>query len=305
MEDYPHTLKELENRFSNEASCGEYLYRLRWPDGFICPGCSAGKAWHVNNTLYECCNCGRQQSVIAGTIFQDTHIPMTTWFRAAWWVCAQKNGASALSLKQILGIGSYRTAWMLLHKLRFAMVRPGREKLQGTVELDETLVGGKKAGKRGRGASGKSVVMVAVEDMGAKGIGRIRLEKVDDATENSIRHFISGNISTGSTIRTDGLKSYSCVEKCSCQHIEVAGFSQVGEENLPLVHRVASLLKRWMLGTHQGYVSMEHLQAYLNEFTFRFNRRKSGSRGKLFLRIIENAVLVKPEPYSKIIKNVR
>jgi transposase-like protein len=194
---------------------------------------------------------------------------------------------------------------MLLHKLRFAMVRPGREKLQGTVELDETLIGGKKAGKRGRGAYGKSVVMVAVEDVGAKGIGRIRLEKVDDATENSIKHFISGNISDGSTIRTDGLKSYSCVGKCGYEHLEVPGFSQVGEENLPLVHRVASLLKRWMLGTHQGNVSMEHLQAYLNEFTFRFNRRKSGSRGKLFLRIMENAVLVKPEPYSKIIKNVR
>jgi transposase-like protein len=305
MEDYPHTLKELESRFPNEARCGEYLYRLRWPNGFICPACSTGKAWHVNNTLYECCNCGRQQSVIAGTIFQDTHVPLATWFRAAWWVCAQKNGASALGLKQVLGIGSYRTAWMLLHKLRFAMVRPGREKLHGTIEVDESLVGGKKAGKRGRGASGKSIVMIAVEDLKAKGFGRIRLEKIEDATEISIKHFIAENISTGSIIRTDGFKSYSGVEKCGCQHIEVAGFSKVGEENLPLVHRVASLLKRWILGTHQGSVSVEHLQAYLNEFTFRFNRRKSGSRGKLFLRIMESAVLVKPEPYSKIIKNVR
>lgn len=305
MEDYPHTLKELESRFSNDAECGKYLYRLRWPDGFICPVCSTGKAWQINNTLYECCNCGRQQSVTAGTIFQATHIPLATWFRAAWWVCAQKNGASALSLKQVLGIGSYRTAWMLLHKLRFAMVRPGREKLHGTIEIDETLVGGKKAGKRGRGASGKSIVMVAVEDKGEQGIGRIRLEKVEDATENSIKDFITENITSGSVIRTDGFKSYSSVKKCGCQHIEVAGFSQVGEENLPLVHRVASLLKRWMLGTHQGNVSMEHLQAYLNEFTFRFNRRKSGSRGKLFFRIMENAVLVQPEPYSKIIKNVR
>lgn len=305
MEDYPHTLKELENRFSTETSCGEYLYRLRWPDGFICPVCSTGKAWQINGTLYECCNCGRQQSVTAGTIFQATHVPLATWFRVAWWVCTQKNGASALSLKQVLGIGSYRTAWMLLHKLRLAMVRPCREKLHGTIEVDESLVGGKKAGKRGRGASGKSIVMVAVEDKGEEGIGRIRLEKIEDATENSIKDFITENITRGSVIRTDGFRSYSSVAKCEFQHIKVAGFSKVGEENLPLVHRVASLLKRWILGTHQGSVSIEHLQAYLNEFTFRFNRRKSHSRGKLFLRIMENAVQVKPEPYSQIVKNVR
>lgn len=305
MENYPHTLNELENRFSSEIDCQSYLYNLRWPNGFVCPTCFTNKAWHVKNTLYECCNCGRQQSVIAGTIFQDTHTPLTIWFRAAWWICVQKNGANALGLKRILGIGSYRTAWTILHKLRLAMIRSGREKLNGIIEIDETFIGGRKTGKRGRGAAGKSLVMIAVEDIGSKGIGRIRLGVLKDAAEDSISRFLSDNISMDSTIRTDGFKSYSFIKDHGYKHIVVPGFSSCGVENLPLVHRVASLLKRWILGTHQGSISMEHLEAYLNEFTFRFNRRTSANRGKLFHRIMENAVLIGPEPYSKIIKNTK
>src|SRR5450830_934946 len=185
MREYPMTLEEFEKKFNTEESCRDYLFALRWPNGFECPKCGNNKAWPIGNVLFECSKCNYQTSVIAGTIFQDTHKPLTLWFRAIWWVTAQKNGASALGLQRILGLGSYRTAWTWLHKLRRAMVRPGRDKLSGYVEVDETYIGGKKPSKRGRGVTGKSLIVVAVEDKGEH-FGRIRLSRVADASITSL-----------------------------------------------------------------------------------------------------------------------
>jgi len=299
MEKFPETLSEFEKRFSTEENCRDYLFGLRWPEGYHCPKCGHEKSWPVGKTLLQCAHCNHQASVIAGTIFQGTHKSLTIWFRVIWWVTGQKNGASAMGIKRVLGLGSYKTAWAWLHKLRRAMVSPDRERLSGEVEVDETYYGGEKTGKRGRGAEGKALVVIAVEDKGI-GIGRIRLRRIPDASGKSLNHFVKENIDAGSNIRTDGWRGYNQLKKQGYNHsISIQG-SNIGGNPLPLVHMVASLLKRWLLGTHQGAVSHEHLEYYLDEFTFRFNRRTSKHRGKLFYRLLQNAVRVEPVPFSQI-----
>jgi transposase-like protein len=304
MEDYPKTILEFEARFSTEESCREYLYQLRWPNGFKCPRCNHNKAWPIENVLYQCAKCNYILSVIAGTIFQDTHKPLTLWFRTIWWITGQKNGASAMGLKRILGLGSYKTAWSWLHKLRRAMVTPGRNKLIGTVEVDESYLGGRKAGKRGRGAQGKALVVIVTEIQKSK-IGRIRLQHVPDASATSLEEMIQNSIEKKSIIQTDGWKGYSHIESLDYLHEIIRQDENIGENLLPHCHIVASLLKRWLLGTHQGAVSHDHLDYYLDEFTFRFNRRKSKHRGKLFYRLLQNAVQVDPVTFQVLAKNVR
>ncbi len=223
------------------------------------------------------------------------------WFRVMWIVVTQKYGTNALGLQRTLGLGSYHTAWEWLHKLRRAMVRPGRERLCGTVEVDETYVGGSKPGKRGRGAQGKALVLIAVEDKGELGFGRIRLGRVEDASGESLLGFIKDNVENGCTVRTDGWSGYNGLESVGYKHVTQEASSQSGEEILPLVHRIASLLKRWLLGTYQGAVGMQHLDYYLDEYTFRFNRRTSGSRGKLFYRLVQQAVAIDPVPAKQLV----
>lgn len=305
MEEYSANLSEFEARFPSDEACREYVFKLRFSNGFKCPRCGCEKCWPVRTVLYECASCHYQLSVIAGTIFQDSRKPLTMWFRAIWWVTGQKNGASALGLKRILGLGSYQTAWAWLHKLRAAMVRPGRDRLSGIVEVDETYVGGEKQGKRGRGAAGKALVVIAVEDKGDEGIGRIRLSHVPDASADSLTGFVQESTQPGSVIRTDGWDGYARLCSVGYVHTVAHKSSSVGDNPLKLAHLVASLLKRWLLGTHQGAVSHEHLEYYLDEFVFRFNRRASTHRGKLFFRLLENAVLIEPVPYRSRVKHVR
>ena len=186
MEDYPRTLGEFEGRFVTEQACREYLMRLRWPRGFACPRCGGQRARpSPRRGLLRCGQCAYQASVTAGTIFQDTRLPLRTWYRAMWWVTSQKTGASALGLQSILGLGSYGTAWALLHKLRRAMVRPGRERLTGRVEVDETFVGGEEEGVRGRQTLKKALVVIAAEEDGA-GIGRIRMKRIRRASKQQL-----------------------------------------------------------------------------------------------------------------------
>jgi transposase-like protein len=299
MEDYPRTLLEFETRFASEEACRRYLVELRWPEGFVCPRCGHGKAWLTSRGLYHCAGCHRQTSVTAGTIFQDTRKPLRLWFRAMWHVTSQKYGASALGLQRVLGLGSYETAWTWLHKLRRAMVRPGRDRLTSVIEVDETYVGGAHAGKRGRGAAGKALVVVAVQQEGS-GIGRIRLRRVPDASFRSLCGAVQEAVEPGQVICTDGLYAYGGLAALGYDHQVVREEGEVGSRPLPRVHRVASLLKRWMLGTHQGAIRPSHLDYYLDEFTFRFNRRTSRSRGKLFHRLVQQAVAVDPLPLSHI-----
>ena len=302
VEEYPRNLTELEENFGTEEACRAYLARLRWPDGFRCPRCGGERSWPVRGVLLECSGCGCQTSVTAGTIFQDTRTPLPVWFRAMWWVTTQKNGASALGLQRVLGLRSYETAWVWLHKSRRAMVRPGRDLLTGRVEVDECYVGGLEEGLRGRLNLEKALVVVAAQEDGP-GIGRIRMRQIIDASAESLIPFVQESVEPGSIIHTDGWLGYLPLERKGYQHdvTFLRGKKKRPSELMPRVHRVISLLKRWLIGTHQGAVSRKHLDYYLDEFTFRFNRRRSKSRGKLFFRLAQQAVAVEPVPLDQII----
>jgi len=230
--------------------------------------------------------------------------PLENVVLALWFVTSQKHGASALGLKRVLGLGSYQTAWTWLHKLRRAMVRPGRDRLRGHIEVDETFVdGSNKGGKRGRGAERKAIVLIAVEVHEPKGFGRVRMRRVPDASGKSLIPFVCDNIEPGSTVLTDAWRGYNRVTKQGYTHI-TTNLSDSGDPAhvaMPGVHRIAALLKRWLLGIHQGAASGKHLEYYLDEYTFRFNRRTSTSRGLLFYRLMQQAVVTKPVSYRQII----
>jgi transposase-like protein len=241
--------------------------------------------------------------VTAGTIFQDTRKPLTLWFRAVWWVTSQKNGASAMGLQRVLGLRSYKTAWTWLHKLRRAMVRPDRDRLTGRVEVDETYLGGLEEGVHGRQTERKALIIVAAQEDGP-GIGRIRMRRISDASAESLVRFIEDSVEVGSVVHTDGWLGYEPLRTKGYDHeiTFLKGKTNTPSGLMPRVHRVISLLKRWLMGTHQGAVSPEHLDYYLDEFTFRFNRRKSRSRGKLFFRLLQQAVAIDPVPYKSMVK---
>lgn len=295
---------ELERRFSDEASCRDYLIALRWPDGPVCPRCGQREGVAIRRALWRCNACRHETSVTAGTVFQDSKLPLTVWFRAMWQLTSQKNGISALGVQRVLGLGSYRTSWAMLHKLRHAMIRPGRERLHGVVEVDEAYYGGEEEGVKGRQTKKKALIAVAAEIVSGSvsTIGRIRLAHIPDTTRKTLHEFISQSVEPGSTVITDGLQSYRDLTGYVHQR-QIRKHMSGDEALLPCVHRVVSLVKRWLLGTHQGAVEQEYLADYLNEFTFRFNRRTSKSRGKLFYRLVQQAVAAPPAPYSTLVKH--
>ena len=295
---------DFERRFATDEACRDYLFALRWPDGFICPRCGGRSGWQASRMRWVCGDCRHQASVTAGTIFQDSHLPLTVWFRAMWYATSQKNGTSAMAMQRLLGLGSYKTAWALLHKLRRAMVRPGRDQLTGQVEVDETFVGGEESGQEGRGALTKSLVVIAAEENG-RGTGRIRMACIPNAAKRFLHGFVRQAIAPGSAVHTDGWASYGGLDAEGYAHRVTILKGQPADAAvvaMPRVHRVASLLKRWLLGTHQGAVGPQHLDYYLDEFTFRFNRRNSASRGKLLYRLAQQAVQVAPVPFDSLLK---
>jgi len=300
--DYPRTFRELEAWFPDERTCLTYLERLRWPGGFVCPRCGSMKAWQLTRGLWRCAVCRKETSVTAGTIFAATRLPLKTWFAAVWYVTNQKLGVSALGLQHALGLGSYETAWAMLHKLRRAMVRPRRDRLSGEVEVDESYIGGVAPGKHGRGAEKKAIVAIAVEKRG-RGMGRIRLARIPDTSADSLLPAIEDAIEAGSVVCTDGHAGYSQLVAAGYTHDRHSLYATGDPAHvaMPRVHRVASLLKRWLLGTHQGAVRPRQLDYYLDEFSFRFNRRSSNHRGLLFYRLLEQAVQLEHVPLTAII----
>src|SRR6266704_579399 len=292
---YPRSTGEFLAWFRTDEDCLDYLEWLRWPGGFACPGCSHAGGWRLDDGRVKCGGCGKRTSVTAGTIFDKTRTPLTVWFHACWLFATAKDGLSAQHLQRALEIGSYHTAWAMLHRLRSALVRPGRGWLAGTVEVDETFIGGEEPGLRGGRQRGKKVLTgIAVEVREPKGTGRCRMSVLADASGASLGPFVSENVEPGSRVITDGWSGYQGLASLGYAH-EVRNQSAAarrGEdpgELLPAVHRIASLAKRWLLGTHQGSVDEAHLPAYLNEFVFRFNRRSSRSRGLVFYRVLELA----------------
>jgi transposase-like protein len=301
--DYPRTLAEFDEWFASEEQCVAYLGRLRWREGFRCPGCGAQKGWATARGTVKCADCARQTSPTAGTIFEGTRKPLRTWFQAMWYVTSQKFGGSALGLKRVLGLGSYQTAWAWLHKMRRAMIRPGRDSLRGRVEVDEAYVGGEEEGVRGRLTLKKAIVVIAVEVHAPKGFGRVRVGRVPDVSAASLLPFVRQAVEPGSVVVTDGWASYRRLPEFGYVHepIVVSAGTSPAHVALPGPHRVASLLKRWLLGTHQGAVANKHLDYYLDEYTFRFNRRTARARGLLFYRLLENAVETDATPYRALV----
>lgn len=300
--DYPASYGDLLAWFPDDAACLDYLDWLRWPDGFVCPRCGPAVAWRYGDGRWFCSSCARRTSATAGTIFHGTRTPLTVWFAAAWYMTAGKNGISALSLKRQLGIGSEQTAWAMLHRYRSAMVRRGRDRLAGRVEVDETVLGGPEPGKPGRGALGKTLVEVAIERTG-RGFGRCRLQIIEDTSAEVLRQFLLDHVEPGSTVVSDGWPSYpsACAEDYVHEPYVVSGSGLKAHGLLPGVHLVASLAKRWLPGTHQGGVKPGHLQAYLDEFSYRFNRRRSRARGMLFFRRLEQPVDAELRTYRSLV----
>jgi transposase-like protein len=293
---YPRTFEEFLDWFSVEEDCAEYLEWVRWPAGFVCPECGGSRAWRTERGLWHCQACRHQSSVTAGTVFADSRKPLRLWFHVMWLMMAQKTGLSARNLCDTYGFGSYQTAWGWLQKLRCVMIRRGRERLVGRVEVDEAYVGGQREGKRGRGAEGKTLILVAVEGEAKKQLGRVRFRCIEALDRKTAELFVLDYVKPGTTVVTDGLSVYDTLTNAGFDHrphvITTGG--EAARQELDHVHLVISLLKRWLSGTHQGAVTPSHLQAYLDEFSFRFNRRLSQHRGKLFYRLMQQAVTTRP-----------
>ena len=306
--DYPQNWNAFLDWFSTEDACLAYLEKLRWPEGFVCPSCGlAGQPHRANRGRLICRHCRFQSSVTAGTIFSKTRTPLRVWLAAAWYLTNQKQGVSALGLQRVLGLGSYQTSWMILHRYRRAMIRPKREKLHGLVEVDETYLDmtDSPSGDRSKRKSHthRVLIILAVEIKEPRGFGRIRLRRIDDDTKGNVLPFIQESIETGSHIRTDGAGMYVKLHELDYKHDRkvMLGSETPAHTSMPGVHRVASLIKRWLLGTHHGAVRPEQLDAYLEEFVFRFNRRSSRSRGMLFYRLLQQAVATEPVTYENVV----
>jgi transposase-like protein/ribosomal protein L37AE/L43A len=303
--DYPRDWPEFVRFFGDEETCRRYVERVRWPEGFRCPRCGHREGWQTKRGLWVCRACERQSSVTAGTLLEGTRTPLSSWLATIWQLTNQKQGLSALGMQRLLGHGSYETAWAQLHKLRRAMVRPGRELLKGLVEVDESYVGGREVGVDGRQTTDKSIVVCAVEVREGKrqSAGRVRMSRIERITKAELEGFIAEAIEPGSQVRTDGLRTYEDVGELGYLHerINILATGRPASYSMPHVHRVFALLKRWLLGTHQGSVQPQQLDYYLDEFSFRFNRRRSRHRGLLFYRLLEEVVATEPIPLKAIV----
>ena len=279
---FPKNLRQFQRDFATEEACETYLAACRWPEGFLCPRCANRRAYElVNQRRWQCVGCRHQVSLTAGTVLHRTKIPLTQWFWAAYLMTTDKRGVSALLLQRQLGLSCYETAWMMLHKLRRAMVSVARESLYGEVEVDDTWIGGEQAGLRGsRQLKGRraALVLVAVERRG-RGSGRVRMRVIPDFKGNTIIAFLHENVSPRSTIYTDGLKSFSGLTEAGFKHIARtqplrSALRKGAQSAVPLADRAIGNLQQWLIGTYHG-VSKPQLQVYLDEFVFRHNRRKT------------------------------
>lgn len=300
---FPSSLIEFQRRFPDEEACRSYLLARRWPSGFQCPRCGHGECWGpTRRELYVCRACQHHTSLRSGTAMEGSKKPLLLWMWAMFLVASSKQGISAKELQRQLGFRSYQTAWAWLHKLREAMKPKDSTKLSQDVEVDETFVGGVAEGKRGRGAAKKTIVVAAVEILPRRACGRVRLQVVPNAKAESLVPFVEGNVEQGVLVKTDGHGGYKRLTKAGYAHRAVVVPQKDASKEFPRVHRAFSLLKRWILCTHQGSHSPKHLQAYLDEFTFRFNRRFTTTTPSLvFQRLSERIGKESCRPYWKIV----
>jgi transposase-like protein len=306
--DYPQNWNDFLDWFATEEACLAYLEKLRWANGFVCRSCgSLAEAYRASRTRLMCRDCQRQSTVTSGTIFDKTRTPLRVWLAAAWYLTNQKQGVSALGLQRVLGLGSYQTAWTMLHRFRCAMVRPGRELLKGQVEVDESYLAitdrQNPISSIGRKSNTTKVqIAIAVETLQPKGFGRIRLRRIANDSVACVIPFVQEVVEPGAQVHTDGSAAYLSLEELGYPHQRTVmlGSKVPAHTSMAGVHRVAALVQRWILGTHHGSVQPEHLDAYLDEFVFRFNRRTSSSRGMLFYRLLQQAVATQPVTYAQV-----
>jgi len=309
--DYPQNWNDFLDWFATEEACLAYLEKLRWTNGFTCPSCgSVAEAYRASRTRLMCRDCQRQSTVTSGTIFDKTRTPLRVWLAAAWYLTNQKQGVSALGLQRVLGLGSYQTAWTMLHRFRRAMVRPGREQLKGQVEVDETYLAItdrqtpiSPVGRKNK--TTKIQIVIAVETLQPKGFGRIRLRRIANDSAACVIPFVQEVVEPGARVHTDGSAAYLSLGELGYSHQRTVmlGSDVPAHVSMAGVHRVAALVQRWILGTHHGSVQPEHLDAYLDEFVFRFNRRTSSSRGMLFYRLLQQAVATQPVTYAQVVSS--
>jgi transposase-like protein len=300
MVERPGSLPAFEARFPDNEACARWLFEKRWPQGFRCPGCGHDKGWELGRgtLLVECARCHRQTSVTAGTVLHRSHLPLKLWFLAAWLVATHRNGISARQLWLQLGLGSYKTAWLLLRKLRRAMVDPDREPLAGLVEVDETSTPFRDRDepvRPGRAHEGKLLIAGAVEIVG-KRPGRVRLAVIADYSAATLNAFVAGNVAAGSTVVSDGWSGYAALP--DVKHEPTVIGDTPAHLVLPWVHRVFANAKRWGLGVYHG-LRRQHLQTYLDEFVFRFNRRHNPAAA--FERLLGLSLTLQPATYRILI----
>jgi len=307
--DYPKTWGQFLDWFHSEEACRAYLEKLKWPNGFICSKCDArNDARQSSRHRWICKKCSHQTTVTSMTLFDKTRTELRVWFSAVWYITNQKSGVNALGLQRVLGLGSYETAWTMLHRLSRAMARPGRELLKGDVEVDETYLAltdrkNPLSSKGRKSNTTKILVAIAVEIIQPKGFGRIRIRCIERGDGDSLIPFIQESITPKANIHSDGSPAYNALRQKGYGHKRTVhhGSDIPAHESMPGVHRVAALLQRWVLGTHHGAIQPQQLDHYLDEFVFRFNRRTSKSRGLLFYRLLEQAVVTPPITYQDIV----
>jgi transposase-like protein len=290
--DFPKTAVEFEARFATEEDCRDYWIEARWGGKPACARCTSSRVWTIRGgTTFECAACGHQTSLTSGTVLEKTRKPFKMWFRAIFEISTRRTGISAKDLQRIMGFGSYETAWTWLHKLRAAMVRSDSEPLGPFVEMDEALVGGK-------GGPHKQLVLVAAEAN-----GRVRLVHAENNDEGACKRFADGEISIDAHVVTDGHAGYSGKSLGERGHEAVIQTKAERRESdaVQACHWTVSLLKRWLLGTHAGAVKPKHLQAYLDEFVFRHNRRRTNGVTRIAARIIESLVVRPPLTMRRLV----
>jgi hypothetical protein len=296
--DWPATIMDFQERFASEAACLDYLAASRWPDGFVCPACGGRRAWVLERrNLWECGDCGQQTSVTAGTVMHGTRTPLRVWFWAAYLVATHHPGISAKQLQRQLGLSRYETAWLILQKLRRAMVAPEREPLKREVEIDEFFLGGLEEGQRGGRQRGKKALCGIAIEVRGQGSGRLRLAVLADASGRSLGAFAKSTTARGAIVHTDGWTGYLGLSKLGYDHRRRSQLAEPGEQLLPRAHRAVSNLKAWLHGTHRG-VGNPHLQVYLDEFVFRHNRRRTPLAA--FQTLLGLGALHAPTTYAEI-----
>lgn len=302
---FPKTLPEFQSKFASEEACQQYLAACRWQDGFVCPLCDQRRAYElIKQRRWQCAGCRNQVSLTAGTILHNTKTPLTVWFWAAYLMTTDKRGVSALLLQRQLALRRYETAWMMLHKFRRAMVNVAREPLRGEVEVDDTWVGGTQAGLRGsRQLKGRkaALVIVAVEKRG-RSTGRARMAVIPDFKRETLTAFLKQNVAPGSTLYTDGLKSFTGLQESGFKHVPRSQPLRIdlrkgAKSVVPLADRAIGNMQQWLIGTYHG-VSRDQLQAYLDEFVFRHNRRHQPMAA--FQTLLGLGTVQKPTPYNRI-----